>query len=148
VREEVCVQHWVGAQECLSIDVSRHITSEEVLERLAQLLLERGTPACPRSDNGPELVAKAGREWLGKVGARTLYVEPGTPEGNGALESLNGTLRDALLQAKVLVSRWRRHCNQVWPHSSLCHRPPAPEAILPWQRSSESVPMHVASPGL
>jgi transposase InsO family protein len=112
------------SRECLSIDVSRHITSEDVLERLAQLFVGRGTPAYIRSDNGPEFVAKAVREWLSKVGVKTLYIEPGSPWENGYLESFNGKLRDellarevfdTLLEAKVLVARWRRHYNAVRP---------------------------------
>jgi len=129
------------SRECLAIDVRRRITSEDVLDRLAQLFLERGTPAYLRSDNGPEFVAKAVREWLGKLGVGTLYIEPGSPWENGYLESFNGKLRDellarevfdTLLEAKVLVARWRRHYNAVRPHSSLGYRPPAPQAVLPW----------------
>ena len=87
---------------------------------LAQLFVERGTPAYLRSDNGPEFVAKAVREWLPKVRVRTLYIEPGSPRENGYLDSFNGKLRDellarevfdTLLEAKVLVARWRRHYN-------------------------------------
>lgn len=123
-------------RECLAIDVSRHITSEEVLERLAQLFVERGTPCYLRSDNGPEFVAKAVRAWLGKLGVGTLYIEPGSPWENGYVESFNGKLRDellarevfdTLLESKVLVARWRRHYNEVRPHSALGYRPPAPE---------------------
>ena len=67
------------------------------------------------------------------------------------MESFNGKLRDelldrevfdTLLEAKVLVARRRRHYNQVRPHSSLGYRPPAPEAVLPWQQSPESAPMY------
>jgi hypothetical protein len=92
---------------------------------------------------GPEFVAKAVREWLGKVGVGTLYIEPGSPWENGYLESFNGKLRDellarevfdTLLEAKVLVARWRRHYNVVRPHSALGYRPPAPEAVQPWYR--------------
>jgi len=77
----------------------------------------------------------------GKVGAGTLYLEPGSPWENGYLESFNGKLRDELLarevfdtplEAKVLVTRWRRQCNAVRPHSSLGYRPPAREAVQPW----------------
>ena len=129
------------SRECLAIDVSRHITSEDVLERLAQLFMERGIPRYLRSDNGPEFVAKAVREWLGKLGVGTLYIEPGSPWENGYLGSFNGKLRDellarevfdTLLEAKVLVARWRRHYNAVRPHSALGYRPPAPEAVQPW----------------
>ncbi len=126
-------------------------------DEVAQLLLQRGTPAYLRSDNGPEFVAKAVREWLPKVGVRTLYIEPGSPWENGYLESFNGKLRDellarevfdTLLEAKVLVARWRRHYNQVRPHSSLGYQPPAPEAVLPRQQSPASVPMYAVGPRL
>ena len=141
------------SRECLAVDVGRKMTSEQVLERLAQLFLERGTPAYLRSDNGPEFVAKAVREWLRKLGVGTLCIEPGSPWENGYLESFNGKLRDelpareafdTLLEAKVLVARWRRHYNTVRPHSALGYHPPAPEAVLPRQQSSASVPMYAA----
>ena len=79
--------------------------------------------------------------WLSRVGVKTLYIEPGSPWENGYVESFNGKLRDellngelfdTLLEAKVLVERWRRHYNAVRPHSSLGYRPPAPETVLPW----------------
>ena len=46
-------------------------------------------------------------------------------------ETLDRELFDTLLEAKVLVERWRKHYNTVRPHSSLGYRPPAPEAIQP-----------------
>ena len=46
-------------------------------------------------------------------------------------ELFNGELFDTLLEAKVLVERWRGHYNTVRPHSSLGYQPPAPEAIQP-----------------
>ena len=128
------------SRECLAIEVGRSMTNEEVLDRLAQLFVERGAPAYLRSDNGPEFIAQALREWLGRVGVRTLYIEPGSPWENGYLESFNGKLRDELLnvelidtvlEARVLADRYRRHYNTARPHSALGYRPPAPEAALP-----------------
>jgi putative transposase len=126
-------------RECLAIDVARRITADDVLERLGRLFVRRGIPAHIRSDNGPEFTARAVRQWLGRLGVRTLYIEPGSPWENGYGESFNGKLRDellnveifdTLLEARVLVERWRRDYNRVRPHSSLGYRPPAPEAIL------------------
>ena len=48
-------------RECLSIDVGRRMRSEDVLERLADLFVQRGIPGHIRSDNGPEFTAKAVR---------------------------------------------------------------------------------------
>ena len=38
---------------------------------------------------------------------------------------------DTLLEAKVLIERWRQHYNTIRPHSALGYRPPAPEAMQP-----------------
>jgi transposase InsO family protein len=60
------------------------------------------------------------REWLERVGVKTLYIEPGSPWENGYVESFNGKLRDqllarevfdTLLEAKVLIERWRKVYN-------------------------------------
>jgi len=128
-------------RECLAIDVARKLKADDVLERLADLFVRRGVPGHIRSDNGPEFTAKAVRGWLGRVGVTTLSIEPGSPWENGSIESFNGKLSDelldrevfdTLLEAKVLVERWRVRYNTVRPHSSLGYRPPAPEAIVPW----------------
>jgi transposase InsO family protein len=125
-------------RECLAIDVARTLRSDDVLERLAWLMATRGVPGHLRSDNGPEFTATAVRNWLGRVGVKTLFIEPGSPWENGYVESLNGKLRDelldrevfeTLLEARVLIERWREHYNTVRPHSSLGYRPPAPETI-------------------
>jgi len=127
------------SRECLAIDVARAITADGVLERLSELFARRGVPAHLRSDNGPEFTAKAVRQWLGKLGVATLFIEPGSPWENGYVESFNGKLRDellnlevfdTLLEAQVLVERWRQAYNRVRPHSALGYRPPAPEVVL------------------
>ncbi|MCJ7621312.1 MAG: IS3 family transposase [Anaerolineae bacterium] len=136
------------SRECLAIDVGRRITSDDVLERLTELFVQRGVPAYVRSDNGPEFTATVVREWLERVGVKTLYIEPGSPWENGYIESFNGKLRDELLngetfdtvlEAQVLVENWRRHYNAVRPHSSLGYRPPAPEALQPWPSGSAAL---------
>ena len=127
-------------RECLAIDVARSLKSEDVLERLSDLFVRRGVPTYIRSDNGAEFTATKVRDWLARVGVKTLLIEPGSPWENGYVESFNGKLRDellareqfdTLLEAKVLIERWRRHFNEVRPHSSLGYRAPAPEAIQP-----------------
>ncbi len=127
-------------RECLAIRVDRRLNSEDVLDQLAALFVYRGVPAYLRSDNGPEFVAKAVREWLARVGVQTLFIEPGSPWENGYVESFNGKLRDELLngeifytlkEAQVLIEWWREHYNEIRPHSALGYRPPAPVARLP-----------------
>ena len=74
-------------RECLAIDVAKRLTSEDVLERLSDLFVHRGVPEHIRSDNGSEFTAKCVREWLGRVGVKTLFIEPGSPWENGYVES-------------------------------------------------------------
>ena len=139
-------------RECLAIDVERRADAMSVLERLAALFIERGAPDYLRSDNGSEFTARIVRNWLNRVGVKTLFIEPGSPWENGYVESFNGKFRDECLngetfdtvvEAKVLIERWRREYNQVRPHSALGYRPPAPETILPLPPGS--APLHPAA---
>ena len=102
------------------------------------LFITRGVPDYIRSDNGSEFTATTARDWLSRLDVKTLFIEPVSPWENGYNESFSGKLRDellnveifdTLLEAKVLIERWRCHYNTVRPHSSLGYRPPAPEAI-------------------
>ena len=128
------------SRESLATVVARKIKSDDVLHCLTDLFLTHGCPAHIRSDNGPEFTAKAVRNWLGRIGVKTLFIEPGSPWENGYNESFNGKLRDEVLnreifytlkEAQVIIERWRQEYNRLRPHSSLGYLPPAPEAILP-----------------
>ena len=125
-------------RECLAIRAARTFKSDHVLELLSELFVPLGVPEHIRSDNDPEFTAGAVREWLTNVGAKTLYIEPGSPWENGYAESFNGKFRDELLdreifytlkEVQILVEMWRRKYNTIRPHSSLGYRPPAPETI-------------------
>ena len=131
-------------RECLAIEVGRRLRSDDVLHCLARLFTKRQPPQHIRSDNGPEFIARAVRNWLGKLKVTTLYIEPGSPWENGYNESFNGKLRDELLngeifyslkEAQILIERWRQHYNTVRPHSALGYRPPAPVTIIPRDQS-------------
>ncbi len=132
-------------RQCLAIDVDRRLNREAVLYRLTDLFIRRGIPEYIRSDNGSEFTAKVVREWLKAVGVKTAYITPGSPWENGYNESFNGKLRDevlnveifdTLLEAQVLIERWRQEYNHVRPHSSLGYKPPAPEAVIPLTHKS------------
>lgn len=144
-------------RECLAIDVARRLGSNDVLERLADLMVERGTPDYIRSDNGPEFTAHAVRRWLERVGVKTLFIEPGSPWENGYVESFNGKFRDEFLngemfytltEAQVLIERWRSDYNRIRPHSALGYRPPAPEAIQPLPPGSATLRLPATAQGL
>jgi len=123
-------------RECLAIRVARRINSFGVIETMADVMLTRGVPEHIRSDNGAEMTAKIVRGWFAKLGAKTLYIAPGSPWENGYCESFNGKLRDeclngeifySLKEATVVIEQWRKHFNTIRPHSSLSYRPPAPQ---------------------
>ena len=141
-----------STRECLAIRIDRKLNSTSVLDALTDLFILRGVPDHIRSDNGPEFIARAVREWIVAVGAKTAFIEPGSPWENGYCESFNARLRDELLngeifyslaEAKVLIEAWRRHYNTVRPHSSLGYRPPAPETASPPYPASGSASLHL-----
>ncbi len=131
------------SRECLAIRVKRKLNSVEVIDALSDLFILRGVPRFIRSDNGPEFVAEAVRTWITTVGAKTAFIEPGSPWENGYCESFNGRLRDELLnreifyslrEAQIIIEEWRKHYNTKRPHSALGYRPPAPETIAQMDR--------------
>jgi len=121
-------------RECLALEVNRSMTAADVIDILAEVFRQRGLPGHIRSDNGPEFIATAMRQYLSKAGVGTLYIEPGAPWENGYAESFHGRLRDELLnlevfanlaEAKALAAHWKREYNYVRPHSSLGYATPA-----------------------
>ncbi len=127
------------SRECLLVRAERRWSSAKVIEALADAMVMKGVPEHLRSDNGPEFVARNLRKWLADTGAKTLYIEPGSPWENGYCESFNSKLRDEFLngelfysmkEVRVLAERWRVHYNTIRPHSPLGYRPPAPEAWI------------------
>jgi transposase InsO family protein len=142
-------------RECLAIRIDRRLKVTDVIDVLSDLFILRGVPGHTRSDNGPESIAKALRERIVAVGAKTAYIMPGSPWENGYCESFNSKLRDELLngkifytlkEARIVIESWRRHYNTVRSHSSLHYRPPTPEA-LQWP-AAQPQPASPATPGL
>jgi transposase InsO family protein len=135
--------------ECLAIRVDRKLNSADVIDVLSDLFILRGVPEHIRSDNGPEFVAKSVQDWIGAVGAKTAYIERGSPWENGFIESFNARLRDELLdgeifyslaEARIVIESWRRHYNTERPHGSLGYKPPAPEVFIPAFRRAGGFP--------
>ena len=103
-------------RECLAIRVNRKLKSTDVIDVLADLFTLRGIPGYIRSDNGAEFIATAVQDWIAAAGARTAYIEPGSPRENGYCESFNSKLRDELLngeifstlkEARIIIESWR-----------------------------------------
>jgi putative transposase len=122
-----------STRESLAIEVGARINSLAVIEVLTRLMSLHGQPEYLRSDNGPEFVSKAIKQWLSSSGVKTAYIEGGKPWQNGLNESFNGKLRDECLnlewlrnraEAKVIIEQWRKHYNEQRPHSSLGYKTP------------------------
>jgi transposase InsO family protein len=103
-------------------------------------VLKAFNPASFRRCYGPEFIAEIVRNWIAAVGAKTAYIEPGSPWENGYCESFNARQRDELLngevfytlkEAQIIIEQWRKHYNTKRPLSALGYRPPAPESIIP-----------------
>jgi len=112
---------------CLAIKTGRHLQHLHVKEVLRELISRYGRPRAIRSDNGSELLATALREEIDKHGIQLANIEPGKPWQNGSNESFNGTFRKeclnaevfgSLMEARVLIERWRKRYNERRPHSS------------------------------
>jgi putative transposase len=125
------VDEWT--HECLAIDVAGSIRANRVVDVLARLVSAHGAPLHLRCDNGPEFVSKALLRWMTSEGIQTAFIDPGKPWQNGVDESFNGRFRDECLglewfrtraEAAVVIESWRRHYNNVRPHSSLDYRTP------------------------
>lgn len=121
-------------RENLNLKVRRSITSEDVLDTLAELFAMYGVPNHIRSDNGPEFISHAIRKWVEQLGVDTMYIEPGSPWENGYAESFHSRLRDEFLAteefenlraAQRLTSQWQYEYNNERPHSSLNYMTPA-----------------------
>jgi transposase InsO family protein len=120
-------------RECLALEVRRGLTARVVVGVLSEVARGRGRPRHVRSDNGPEFIARAIRDWLHGAAVEALYVAPGSPWENGYAESFHSRLRDelldreefaSLLEARVLAQEWRRAYNRERPHGSLGYRTP------------------------
>ena len=100
-------------RECLAIDVARRMTSEDVLERLSHLLIQRGPPEYIRSDNGPEFTAHRVRDWLG-LSSRTAVQStrshedshtPGLIEAHACRTHTAPVVRGKRIREKLLAGR-------------------------------------------
>ena len=126
--------------ECLAIRINQKLKAVDVIDLLSDLFILHGIPEHIRSDHGPEFIATAVQEWITTAGAKTAYIEAGSPWENGFIESFNARLRDELLngeifyslnEARIVIESWRRHYNTLRPHESLGYKPPAPEVFVP-----------------
>ena len=121
-------------RESLTVHSATSLTSTDVIAVLAELIVQHGRPVCIRSDNGPEFIAKAVKDWLAKRSIGTLYIDPGSPWQNPFNESFNSIFRttclnrwmfESLSEARAVIGQWLEEYNTIRPHGSLGGRSPA-----------------------
>ena len=82
------------------------------------------------------------RELLQQLGKKARLIEPGGPREIGYIESLNGRLKDEvlngeifdmILEARVTTEELRKQCHSLRLNSSMAYWPPVPESFAPRQ---------------
>lgn len=131
-------------RECLCLKAARYFTSIDVINDISALIQTRGVPEHIRSDNGPEFIAIALKDWVKSRRIGTLYINPGSPWENAYIESFFSRFRDeclereifgSLQEARVVIEDWRKEYNELRPHSALGYAPPSvfsmhPKAVI------------------
>jgi transposase InsO family protein len=127
-------------RECLALHAAWSIRAVDVVGVVEAAMARYGTPQHLRSDNGPEFIAYAIRDWLAGRGVKTMYITPGSPWENAYIESFHDKLRDELLnrelfgslqEARIILGQWQREYNDERPHSSLGYKSPSEFAGRP-----------------
>ncbi|HVR46496.1 MAG TPA: IS3 family transposase [Candidatus Binatia bacterium] len=115
-------------RECLALEVGFSFGSHDVIRCFEDLAFERGFPQTIRFDNGSEFTSHAMLRWGAERAVQLHFIEPGKPTQNAQIESLNGKIRDELLNAHSFMTifearreaaEWRQDYNEVRPHSAL-----------------------------
>lgn len=115
------------------IEVDTSLPGQRVVRVLEELKRRGRKPEAIVIDNGTEFTSQVMDQWAYENQVQLHFITPGRPMENGFIESFNGKFRDECLslewfrsraEAKVLIEEWRRHFNEVRPHSSLGYLTP------------------------
>lgn len=122
------------SRECVGQLVDVSISGARMARFLSNLGQTRQLPRAIVCDNGTEMTSKAMFFWSGDAGVKLHFIQPGKPTQNAFVESFNGKFRDGCLnqhwfrtlaETRRIINDWRKHYNEVRPHSSLGYQPPA-----------------------
>lgn len=120
-------------RECLAIEVAFSFGSRDVIRTLEGIAMERGLAQSMRFDRGSEFTSRAMLQWSAERNVLMQFSDPGKPTQNAHVESLNGRIRDELLNlhgfanlfdARGAAEQWRTEYNEIRPHSALGYRTP------------------------
>lgn len=120
-------------RECLAAIPDTSIPGRRVARELTTLIEQRGKPGMIVSDNRTEFTSNAMLAWMQNNRIIWHFNVPGKPMQNGFCVSVNGRMRDELLNeslfleldhARTKVATWMDDYNQRRPHSSLGYLTP------------------------
>ena len=135
-------------KQSLATHVAWSIRALDAITVIEAAIERYGVPEHLRSDNGPEFVAYAIRDWMAEHQIKTIYIKPGAPWEQPFIESFHDKLRDeclnreifgSLLEARIIIEQWRIEYNQRRPHSSLGYLTPA--EFVEQQKVSKHAPI-------
>ncbi len=115
------------------------------------MFIERGEPDYIRSDNGPEFIAQALKEWAGDLRSEDAVHRAWiSPWENAYSETfISRSMRDELLErelfvnlkeAQVLLEDYPKHYNHKRPHGALGYLTPAEFATIEALAGQRSIP--------
>jgi len=117
-------------REVLAIAPQFSFGSSDVIRVLEDIAFGRGLPATLRFDNGSEFSSQRNVRWAADKAVRLHFIQPGKPTQNGKIESLNGRVRDELLNPNLFRSIDEGTERRASLARRLQHRPPALEPRL------------------
>jgi putative transposase len=115
-------------REALAIEVDFSLPSTRVIRSLKQLIQWRGKPLVIRSDNGPEYISQAIKDWASESGIHLQYIQPGNPQQNAYVERFNRTVRYEWLsqylwqniqEVQTFATNWQWQYNNERPNMAL-----------------------------
>ena len=90
-------------RETLWMEVATSISGQYVTRVLDRLIELRGKPKNRLADNGPEFAGIALDAWTYERKINHQFIQPGKPNQNAYVESLNGKVRDELLERALVA---------------------------------------------
>ncbi len=120
-------------KECLALEIAHSLGSADVIRVFEAIAFERGLPKTIRFDNGSEFTSHKMLRWSAEHRVELHFIQPGKPTQNANAESLNGRIRDELLNlhsftnifdARDAAQTWRHDFNENRPHSALGYQTP------------------------
>ncbi len=116
------------SRKLLTLHMRHSISGRKVAELLDQVATFRGYPKYVRVDNGPEFRGKDFHEWAASHGVQIVFIEPGKPQQNAFVESLNSIIQREFLNLQLFAAEadanqkaavFLKEYNTERPHGSL-----------------------------